>query len=487
MIKQRVFHISGLVLPLVLLLGIFLFNIRDSHDWGGDFSMYIIQAKQACEGEMGNLTGYVINPNFHDLAPAHYPPLFSFYLTPFYCIWGNNMHVFIIANSLLVLIWGLLIYVFLKQHTRKYLALLGCLALVYNPHLLNFKAQILSDVLFSVMTLGLILSYQKQSPWYYKMLWLTGSILTRTAGIAFLPAAIVFGALKMYRSRTTLNPLQISTELAIPGIPLVVCWIMNSSWTGASNTYMQFVDLHQMWEVFHLNYDYYHEILKHWMNLPTSFEWIPSVLQVLIPVLALIGLIGRIRKGFAFYDWLFVFYILMLLFYDYRHAGFRFTLPVMPILALYAIVGGTWIYRFIRFLPRLVFSIIFPVMFLLLYINSWADIRENGQYTLPGPQETSSVEFWEYAKSNIPPDALTVFVKPRVFALYTDRQAISPHKDIAIANMNKLVHDYHPQFLLTQTDLFSPAVDQYIEDHPQQIMLVYENEKFHLYRNMDSE
>lgn len=487
MIKQRVFHISGLILPFFLLLGIFLFNMRDSHDWGGDFSMYIIQAKQTCNGDLGSPTGYVINPNYNDLAPSHYPPLYSFYLTPFYCLCGNNMQIFIIANSLLVLVWGLLIYMFLKQYTRKFLAILVCLILVYNPHLLNFKAQILSDVLFAVMTFGLILSYQQNRPWFYKMLWLTVCILTRTAGIAFLPAAIIVGGTKMFRSRATLSPIQIATEIAIPAIPVMVYWIMNSFWTESSNTYLQFVNLQQMWNVFHLNYDYYYEILKHWMNLPTSFGWIPATLQVVVPILALIGFTGRIRKGFAFHDWLFVCYVLMLLFYDYRHAGFRFTLPVMPVLALYALTGATWVYRFIRIVPKLVFNIIFPVMFLLLYINSWADIRENGHYTLPGPQEPTSIEFWEYAKTNIPPNTLTVFVKPRVFALYTDRKSISPHKDIAVANMDHLMATYHPQFLLTQSDLWSPAIDQYIEEYPHKVKLVFENEKFRLYRNMDSE
>ncbi len=76
---------------LILIVGLFYFlTVREgfSYIWGGDFSLYILHAKNISEGKPYEHTGYIYNPSYPYLSPKTYPPVFPLLLTPVYMIFG---------------------------------------------------------------------------------------------------------------------------------------------------------------------------------------------------------------------------------------------------------------------------------------------------------------------------------------------------------------------------------------------------------------
>ena len=67
----------------VLLAGVFyMLTIRDGHDWGDDFSMYIRHAENIAQGLPYAQSGYIYNPYNPSIGPRMYPPGFPLLLAP---------------------------------------------------------------------------------------------------------------------------------------------------------------------------------------------------------------------------------------------------------------------------------------------------------------------------------------------------------------------------------------------------------------------
>ena len=82
------------IVSIIIIIGIFNFlTIKDGHDWGGDFSMFIHHAKNIVEGVDYEDTGYIYNPNVPLLAPKTYPPVFPLLLVPIYKWFGLNFTI----------------------------------------------------------------------------------------------------------------------------------------------------------------------------------------------------------------------------------------------------------------------------------------------------------------------------------------------------------------------------------------------------------
>src|SRR4030067_807201 len=103
------------VILLILAIGLFYFmTIRDGHDWGGDFAMYIHHAKNIVEGEKYSDTGYVYNPD-NPISPRTYPPIFPILLTPVYKLYGLDLNLMKAEVIIFSLSWLYLIFLLFKD------------------------------------------------------------------------------------------------------------------------------------------------------------------------------------------------------------------------------------------------------------------------------------------------------------------------------------------------------------------------------------
>lgn len=81
-----------IITVLILIIGTFyVLTIRDGHDWGDDFSMYVHHAKNVTEGIQYDRVRYIPNPAFPSYSPSACPPVFPLLLAPVYFCFGLNL------------------------------------------------------------------------------------------------------------------------------------------------------------------------------------------------------------------------------------------------------------------------------------------------------------------------------------------------------------------------------------------------------------
>src|SRR5262245_4621009 len=105
-----------MLISIVLVVGAFyVTTIRDGHEWGDDFSMYIMHARNLAEGASYGRTGYIYNPSLALLGPQTYPPIFPLLLSPIYKIWGLNLTAMKIEIIVVFLVSLIAIFAALKS------------------------------------------------------------------------------------------------------------------------------------------------------------------------------------------------------------------------------------------------------------------------------------------------------------------------------------------------------------------------------------
>ena len=95
-----------------LLIAVSMLNVSNSHDWGGDFAMYISQSQNILDGKPIWETGYIVNPQYTMLSPKEYPPLFSILILPIIAIYGIEIQPILYFVSFLFAISTILMFVF---------------------------------------------------------------------------------------------------------------------------------------------------------------------------------------------------------------------------------------------------------------------------------------------------------------------------------------------------------------------------------------
>lgn len=176
--------------------------------------------------------------------------------------------------------------------------------------------------------------------------------------------------------------------------------------------------------------------------------------------------------------WVFLAYLAMLLVYPYRGSGFRFLLPVAPIilhLAVEGFKGIQWNFT----LSKTVWKVgLFAILMLQLIPEQYLAIV-NAKNNFAGPQETESIEAFNFIQQNTPANAVFMFKKPRALALYTQRSAFAINPaDTAFENT---IAHFAPQYILSHIELSAENELNYLQNHPQTWLPVWHNNKFTLY------
>ncbi|MBK7311395.1 MAG: glycosyltransferase family 39 protein [Sphingobacteriaceae bacterium] len=184
---------------LALLLPLLFINIKNSHDWGDDFAQYIHQAQNILIGESQNNTGYIYNDNYF-IGPTAYPTGFPLVLAVFSKFSKDNL---MSLNKLISLFWMLGCFVgflFFRKHFSYLTALTTTLIIAYNPMMIQFKTEILSDLPFMFFSLLCVYLIDKE-----EKLWLsivTGLLVAFTVHIRSI-GFILLGVLIVYKLLNT--------------------------------------------------------------------------------------------------------------------------------------------------------------------------------------------------------------------------------------------------------------------------------------------
>ncbi len=210
---------------MILFIGIFyLTTIRQGHNWGDDFSMYIKHAINICEGKPYQETGYIYIPS--RLSPKSYPPIFPLLLAPIYKVFGLNLTAMKVELIIIFLISLLIIFLNFYQYLGYYYSAIMLLIISFSPYFWDFKDNILSDLPFLLFTYLILYKTNKlysiksrfPSHLYYGiflgiLIYIAYGI--RTIGIVFIPTIFIYDLIKNNKITVTTISAIISSLLFI--------------------------------------------------------------------------------------------------------------------------------------------------------------------------------------------------------------------------------------------------------------------------------
>ena len=494
--KNITSNFSYLVIAL-LVLPVFFINVTDSHDWGGDFAQYISQAKNIVEGKPHYETGYIFNDNAPVLGPPAYPAGFPLLLAPVYLLSGNSIMAFSIYISLFLFLLGLLMFAFFKKYFDNLISIILVLIIIYNPWLLRFKMEIMSEIPFTFFLILSILFYQKKYNNIYLnaiIVGLLAAVLTsiRTIGIIF-PLAIIFDFIISFlkdRKNTDKNILRLFTyRFVIIFITAIISYIILNILLfpmppDSSVPYISVFNFEIFRQTVLENLSYYIKVFQFFFSpYNKGWEFVSLILSSVVFTFILLGMINKFSRKFDIKDIIILLYLFVIMIYPYKGSGFRFLLPVLPLFMYYLIIGLKSIKLNFRF-NNIILTLVLSAFVLIQYISGISNILKHQNRILPGPHEFSTVEAFSFIKENTPEKTIIVFTKPRVLALYTDRRSLSNERNETLIKMKNKFDEVGVDFYLIHNEISDDSIKKYINVNNEFIELVWNNKKFYLYKNI---
>jgi hypothetical protein len=482
-----------ILLMAVLLLPLFFVNVKSSHDWGGDFAMYIMQADNILHGIPQGETPYIYNPGNAVLGPPAYPVGFPLLLSPVYALAGNSIFAFTIWVTAFLFGAGMIMTFVLRRYFKDIVVLFLVLMVVYNPWTLSMKMEIMSEFAFTFLLLlsfYLFERYSKGPFWAGIIIAIIGGLLmsVRAIGIVF-PLAVLFWAVRkrfIEKDKTPMNNCVCGFLVSVGSI-LIYLLLNNLIFNvpqAEGGSYFGIWGEETIYATVVYNLAYYVEQFKYFFS-PWGGSWnfLPLMLKAAILTFTILGLIKAIFRRWELMEMIVVFYIAVLLLYPYRHAGIRFLFPLMPFLMYYLVEG----LKTVQLFPKI--SIAAKTWFLgslvlVTYLNMiWFYIITADNIN-PGPQEEASIQAFEHIKNTTSDDAVFLFSKPRVLALYTERQCLANSKNDNDENISGLLKAYEIDYILVHQEISDEAIKRFINDHQEHLKEEYRNTKFILYKNL---
>ncbi|NOX87342.1 MAG: hypothetical protein GXO86_15525 [Chlorobi bacterium] len=469
---------------ILLVLPVVFINHQHTVDWGGDYAMYITEAMNIAHHQPVDSTHYVYNSNAPMLGPPLYPVGFPLLLAPVYLIFGNNILAMIVYMSLMLILLTLVLQLFFRRYFSETVSIILVLVILYNPWILHFKNEILADIPFALFFNLTLILYLYRSKAVFTGLAMGFSILIKTAGFA-LPVAFILYL--FYQLITGHEDRKIITKrLLIPVIySLLLVLFVNKilfhlPW--GIGLYSENFSLFAFKQHVLKNTALYIELFQSFFHR-NLYDWKFLVL-ITQPVLFTFALIGFLNSKKDLLFFVVSTYLLMLIVYPYHFSGFRFLLPVIPVLLYYSLNG----FNSIRWRFSVQKKLLIPLLAVFLlgqYIPEIIRLATNPVTTKQGPQEQTSQEVFEYIRNNLSEDETILFTKPRVLALYTGRKSVCNELNDDLEKMDLLLRDKRVGYILTNENLSNPALEKYLISKKDHILLIWSNKKFKLYQVND--
>src|SRR5215212_141462 len=153
-------------------------TLRRGHEWGDDFASYILQAKSIVDGttsEFVEHNSWTIFQSSIQIGPVAYPWGYPLILTPAYIIKGINPLALKLPGLFFYVGFLVCLYQLLTPRLTRTESVLIVAVFAFNPLLIQFLDQILSDIpflFFSTLSL-LLITENKQNDMHFALIGLT--------------------------------------------------------------------------------------------------------------------------------------------------------------------------------------------------------------------------------------------------------------------------------------------------------------------------
>lgn len=465
---------------------IYLISFRPGHNWGGDFSEYIAQAKSISEG-------YDFPAKFvGTYGSFRYPWGFPLLLSPIYSLFGLNIFAMKVYVSLFFLLSLPVIFLLFKRKLTSIQALLVVTIFALNPYFFSFKDNVLSDIpffFFSLLSIFLI-----QEIIINKKIWVNSfvsylligfvifcSYLIRSQGILLIPTLLgcQYISNRNLFKRNLIRYIRSNKAELIPYIVFIILGVVinNTFPRGGSGYYEQLLQNLTITSV--IRNIYYYTVLI------SDFFGTASISKVLFGITIPFVTVGIIKNAKEDYLYLiYVFFTLLLIILWPYHSGLRFIFSTLPFYMYFFFVGlsktPTSLFIPDKFNPLNWNLVNIAGIMLILYsclYTGFIYYRDHSS-VIQGPYTAESIEMFNYISTNTSVKDMIIFGKPRVMKLFTDRKSLWLNKfnkfdQITNSKANYLVYGEH---------MSNPLLITIIEDNKESFELVFQNSKFEIYK-----
>ncbi|MDY0342530.1 MAG: hypothetical protein RBR28_03100 [Lentimicrobium sp.] len=484
----------AIALALVIFLPLLFINIRSDHDWGDDFAQYLAQAENISKGIPMAQTGYIYNDAYPSLGPKAYPPGFPLMIAPLVSRYGNEVLPYNILISCLLIITAVLSVLFLKRLAGFVPALALSLVIFYNPYVIGLKSEIMADVPFALLLL-LFLFFTVSKNNLKLASWIAAGVAAglatafKTAGFALLIALLALilqkAVFALWNRQTRLDfyrqALHPAYALCAGLLVYLIFYVGFMRGSGGESSYLNTFSLKGLMDTMAMNIFTYSEVLrKFFIETSSLVYWFGFIAGAAAVTFFITGLLLSLIRKPGLMEWVTLIYVGLLLVYPYHNSGFRFLLPLAPVIMWYIVVA-VMAYQPGR--AGKYFSSGFALLMLVVYFPELIRIQQSIDTIQEGPYTSVVMQAFEKTENLTPAEVSVAFIKPRALARYSHRHAFSGQPESTPTEIYRQMQILKPDYYLLYSELPDPALENYIKTNRNQIEMVWRSPYFQLFRN----
>lgn len=466
--------------------------LDDGHNWGGDFSQYIAQARAIVTGTIEkqiNNSSYIISHSPSGLANVSYPWGFPFLLAPFYAIFGKNLFFLKLPGMICFAVSVVYCNLLFRKHFSFFQAELATLFIALNPVYIFFCNNILSDIpffCFSVIALYYCerLFYSENTKEQIISGALTGffsffAFMTRSMGIVFPFLFIALHFLMLLAKKSKFKnilykygfsdfPKPNVTAHILPYITFIILitiqnFFLPKQGTTQLNEFLQLINIISILK----NCLYYFYILKEffpfgvnlfhaWLMPFFIYGFIKNILKKPVLSIYILGIMG------IWFLWVWT-------------QGIRYCFSAIPAIMIFTGLGlkdfssAMQKYNIQLWGTRLEIAVVLLCMF--CYTNRAFFISNNS-----GAYSSDAKELYSMIINETPPDSKIIFFKPRVLYLETGRLGFQTN------DINRLKE---ADYLILSKDgygTFDYNIESQYPDESKKLNKIFENNSLKCYK-----
>ena len=468
--------IAELLLVVALLLPHLFLNIRHTQDWGDDFAMYLIEAKNIAEHKPVGETRHVSNPRVM-LGPVHYPVGYPLLISPLVKN-GIDYYKLNLLQSVFLIITLVFGFVFLRNYFSRTASILMIMILAYNPSLMGFKIEVLSDIAFWMFLNIIILLVLKNRSLLGIILIaaLTGfSIHIRSIGYVLALSTLLFWLINDLRNKTLSAEFKKYTiyivTLLVVFFGIKILYPVNSDYPFIGSR----INADSIASQLSYNVATLGEYFKYYRV--EDYYFIPLIFAALFISFLLLGFILELkRNAFSFLNILTVLSVGIVIVYPFGDAGYRLILPLIFVFSYYFIIG------FGQTLSKLELRsktavVIGAFIYMGTYIKPNAEIHENGFKPVDGPITIEFAQLLDFMNENNIKNKMIGVDKSRALALYSDNRFASLSDSCFAKDITDLKLDY----VLTHYSQTSDLKKHLADADTTRLKTIYHNGAFKMY------
>ncbi len=480
------------VVATALIVGIgvvLLLALRDGQDWGGDFALYIMNARNIVLGLPYAKTAYLLNPN-NAIHPAAYPPGLPLLFAPVYACCGVNLLIMKRVCIAALLAFLAIYYRSARTLVSPMSALVITAVVGLHPYILESENSPDSEFPFMFFCYGGLYTlfnlqgtYEPRKQWPAALLGLAGvfvamAYLTRSIGILLLPAALLVSVL---HTRRLMTPTTVALTVAVTLIALA-----QTAFPADIGTYVHYFD-HWSLHGLRVGIERYLGVRAILFGKAArAFPWIGLVLGSALLLSAAIGFADRVRRRVSVFETFFAMYVMFLIIYPITLDTPRYSMPIWPLLFLYCARGIELIAQPLDGRQRALSGVAVCALVAGLYGTQYAS---TSFATIPNSVDAPvSQALFEAVREKVPSGARILARKPTIIGLYTGHEAMIWPETFTDEELWTFLQQMNIQYIVQDPGhlgvrpIANDPLDAFLERNRGQLTVLYHNDSFNLFR-----